>query len=525
MSNHISIRRTIVLVLTTVIGFGLASAVTSMAQAEGRAVHAGSDALPEVAHQMTPMVFDSSKGAVHAPTPVITIYRVAKTGDGSNGLNWTTAFTNVQDALVAAAAGGDIWVATGVYTPGANRSDSFSLASGMALYGGFDTDDTQLSDRDWEINVTVLSGDIDNNDTNNDSNNISETPSDIQGANSYHVVTGSNRALLDGFTITAGQANGSSNNDRGGGMFNFNKSPTVTQVTFSGNTADWGGGMYNYNKDPTMTEVTFSGNSADYGGGIYNAHCSPTLIEVTFSGNTTTDSGGGMANYYSSPALTNVTFSGNSAEWGGGGMYNYIDSSPTLTNVTFSGNSSVTYFGGGMYNWSGSPELTNVTFSGNSASNGGGGIHNYYSSMTLTNAILWGNSAGTSGDQIYNNNSDTTISYSLIQDSGGTGGTWDTSLGDDGGGNLDANPLFYTPIDPSTAPTTTGNLRLQTGSPAIDAGNNSAVSSGVTTDLDGNPRFVDIPTVPDTGSGAPPIVDMGAYEVPIYYLYLPLTNR
>jgi hypothetical protein len=56
------------------------------------------------------------------------------------------------------------------------------------------------------------------------------------------------------------------------------------------------------------------------------------------------------------------------------------------------------------------------------------------------------------------------------------------------------------------------NLRLQLSSPAIDAGNNAAVPITVTTDLDGNERFEDIPTVPDTGNGTPPIVDMGAYE-------------
>jgi len=54
--------------------------------------------------------------------------------------------------------------------------------------------------------------------------------------------------------------------------------------------------------------------------------------------------------------------------------------------------------------------------------------------------------------------------------------------------------------------------RLSTGSPCIDAGDNSAVPDDVTTDLDGNPRFVDDPYTEDTGVGDPPIVDMGAYE-------------
>ena len=53
---------------------------------------------------------------------------------------------------------------------------------------------------------------------------------------------------------------------------------------------------------------------------------------------------------------------------------------------------------------------------------------------------------------------------------------------------------------------------LDVGSPAIDAGDNDAVSEGTTVDLDGNPRFVDDPDTPDTGNGTPPIVDMGPYE-------------
>ena len=51
---------------------------------------------------------------------------------------------------------------------------------------------------------------------------------------------------------------------------------------------------------------------------------------------------------------------------------------------------------------------------------------------------------------------------------------------------------------------------MRSGSPAIDAGDNTAVT--VLTDLDGRPRFVDDPNTLDTGNGMPPIVDMGAYE-------------
>jgi hypothetical protein len=99
------------------------------------------------------------------------------------------------------------------------------------------------------------------------------------------------------------------------------------------------------------------------------------------------------------------------------------------------------------------------------------------------------------------------------------------ACGKNGGGNIAGDPLF---VDADGADNTPGtaddNLRLQLTSPAIDAGKNAAVPPGVTTDLDGNPRFVDIPSVPNTGSGTPPIVDMGAYET-LNKLYLPLILR
>jgi predicted outer membrane repeat protein len=189
--------------------------------------------------------------------------------------------------------------------------------------------------RDWQTNLTILSGDIDGNDTNTDGNYIAETPSDIQGSNAYHVVTGSwtnNTAVLDGFIITAGQANGSADpNYNGGGMLNYGGNPQLTNVTFSGNTAtNGGGGMYNSSSSPTLTNVTFSGNSAYHGGGMFNySNSNPTLTNVTFSGNSASNYGGGMYNYSSSPTLTNVILWGDSAP-NGPEIYNN-NSTPTIS--------------------------------------------------------------------------------------------------------------------------------------------------------------------------------------------------
>ncbi len=69
-----------------------------------------------------------------------------------------------------------------------------------------------------------------------------------------------------------------------------------------------------------------------------------------------------------------------------------------------------------------------------------------------------------------------------------------------------------------------GDLRLKPDSPAIDAGANGRVPADIVgldgggdavgrmpLDLDGNPRFMDAPEMPDMGTGAPPVMDMGAY--------------
>jgi hypothetical protein len=178
------------------------------------------------------------------------------------------------------------------------------------------------------------------------------------------------------------------------------------------------------------------------------------------------------------------------------------------------------------------PTIQNTSFSFNSAGAEGGGIYNTGLGPILQNSILWGNEAITNGLQIYNSSSKPYIAYCDIQGSSGSGSGWDTTLGTDGGGNIDENPLFIQNPDPGgdgiwgSPDDDYGNLRLDIGSPAIDAGDNTAVPPGVITDLDGFPRFWDDPSTPDTGNGTPPIVDMGAYEFfERVNIYLPLAIR
>jgi hypothetical protein len=156
----------------------------------------------------------------------------------------------------------------------------------------------------------------------------------------YRVIQSTGNLTLTGLTVRHGRCTGScpTIGNVGGGIFNEGVL-TVSNATFSGNTANYGGGMYSYLSSPTLTNVTFSANSAFLGGGMVNSDNSPTLTNVTFNGNAA-QKGGGMYNFHnSSPTLTNVTFSGNSASSSGGGMFN-DNSSPTLKNVIIANSTS-----------------------------------------------------------------------------------------------------------------------------------------------------------------------------------------
>jgi hypothetical protein len=170
--------------------------------------------------------------------------------------------------------------------------------------------------------------------------------------------------------------------------------------------------------------------------------------------------------------------------------------------------------------------FVNCIFSGNSANEDGGVIYQIYGGeVTLTNCTLSANTCGGEGAAVYSwKISDTKMVNCVIRDLGdneihkqdGSTVTVEYSCisgGYAGEGNIDTDPLF---VDPDGADDIFGteddNLRLQPGSPCIDAADNTAVPYDVTTDLDGNPRFVDDPDTEDTGFGDPPIVDMGAYE-------------
>ncbi|MHC4446679.1 MAG: choice-of-anchor Q domain-containing protein [Planctomycetota bacterium] len=219
--------------------------------------------------------------------------------------------------------------------------------------------------------------------------------------------------------------------------------------------------------DTVLEGFTVTGGT---NGGMFNSLSGPTVIGCVFRGNIAV-LGGGMHNVGNRTTVVNCVFSGNYAFFVGGGMYNDVhDTDVMVINCTFSNNEPA-----GIYNEIGA-------------------------TGTVTNCIVWGSPNAIFGDP-------PTVAYSNVE--GGFPGV----------GNIDIDPLFARIPDPGpditwgTADDDYGDLHLTDGSPCIDAGDNTAVPVAVSTDVDGKPRFVDDPDTPDTGSGTPPIVDMGAYEI------------
>ena len=433
-----------------------------------------------------------------------TIYVSASAAGANNGTSWADAYNLLQDALddPNLASGDNIWVAEGTYKPSydhglgiGDRGKHFRMINGVAIYGGFPTGGSDFENRDPNQYETILSGDLLNND--NPATPVEDLLDDPNRAdNCYHVFyhpDGTNldpNAILDGFTIIAGNADGSwPDYSMGGGMFNYASSPTVTNCTFSNNSADYrGGGMCNWvASSPTVTSCAFTGNSAnDFGGGMENYSSSPTVTGCTFTGNSAI-SGGGMRNYDNShPMVTDCTFSGNSAV-NGGGMQNKENSSTTVTNCTFTDNSAAS-LGGGMSNVYSSPTVTGCTFTGNSADNNGGGMCNLeFSSPIVTGCTFIGNSAGDGGG-MYNWRSSPTVTGSTFTSNSAfsTGGgmcnltlsnstvsycTFTANSADEGGGG----------INNGSSSSTVSNCILWGNSASI--GNEIALRSSSTIDI------------------------------------------
>ena len=353
---------------------------------------------------------------VASTCPAKVIYVDDNAAGANDGSNWAGAYNYLQDALADAnslAETAEILVAQGTYRPDqdslhpdgtGSREATFQLINGVTLKGGYaGLGQPDPNARDIELYETVLSGDIGEDDAIvNHPSGLPEEPT--RAENSYHVVTAVDTdatAVLDGLTITAGNANLDWEHESGGGMMIDSGDPIIRNCTFRGNSAfaderGRGGGLANEGGNPTLEGCTFIENAVDTGirdhgagngGGMYSRD-GATVVDCRFIRNCASGNDGGAMFVSGEHTLTNCLFFENSARMYGGAVYGSGD----MTGCTFIGNEAASQWGigGAVY---GSCDMTGCTFIGNRAGQVAGALRLGGRDSLLINCLFAGNAA------------------------------------------------------------------------------------------------------------------------------------
>ena len=432
----------------------------------------------------------------------------ARPDNNGAGTSWATAKRDLQIAINGASSNDQVWVKAGTYlpthdpfgstAPANNRDKTFLLKNGVKVYGGFAGTETQLGQRNWRTNLTILSGDL--------------GTINVLTDNAYHVVISvglTAATILDGVTITKGYATSVNTS-----------SITVNTKVIRRHTA---GGIYNGNSATTFTNCTITGNTADctdgngdgIGAGMINDNCTSAFTNCFIDGNSFLSNGlsfsvfgAGMYITGGSNTITNCVFANNSSGGGnffggsqGGALYLHITTT-SIINCIFYNNSAMNGAGMAVGGANNIPTVTNCTFANNTSWYAGTG-YSGFSKGTYRNCIFW-NNRPTSNPVAGRNeilSSETNVANQptfincIVKDTAGSPmSVMNTIMSN----CINLNPQFINYTDGDGADnifmTADDGIRLPCGSPAINAGSGSTPT-------------VDILGLPRTGT-----LDIGAYE-------------
>lgn len=398
--------------------------------------------------------------------------------DKLDGMTWERGYKTLHSAIISArlavldgAPRCEVWVAKGIYriygsiesvTP---EEVTVRMESRVDLYGGFAGGETQRKQRDFEENETVLDG------------------RDATHENAVlHVVSGASDSVLDGFSITGGDAG-------------FSKLSSCSDVASS---------------CPDQLE--------QQGGGLFNLFADMTVRNCTFFNNRAACTGGGVYNKRSDARYENCRFVENQSCREAGGMIIRDASVVELERSSFSGNESKT--GGGLYVHSSDVVVNNGLFYENTASGTGGAASATYSAYLRFEHCTFAKNIGFFGRTVYSGQRDDfvgtglTFVNSILWNDDGKEPTSNGELLLVGVGQLlsdciirgGASGAHILSEDPDFVASHNADFHLKATSPGIDA-------AGMTTlevDFEGTHRG-DALSIENTGV-CPPCADIGAFE-------------
>ena len=420
----------------------------------------------------------------------------------NSGTSWSNAYTNLQSALADAIDGEEIWMTGGTYKPSisGDRFDTFSVNNFVSIYGGFAGNEAAKEDRVYGTNETILSGDL-----NGDDDAIITTENTLRSDNSYHVIsigalttTTGEKVVFDRLTISGGNANTviSDIHRTGAAILKDDvvRGLEITDCVIKNNSCRFGiisssfgtGSAAHLTIKRCIIDNNYSGTGTIYA--LSSSNFSSVAFSVSIENTQIT-------NNIATDTNVSIGTAGSALFVRAG---NVSSATVRIENCTIANNQDVGTFNG-YNNFNRTPIIAQRTTTSSAASN---------TTVRVYNSIFYGNTTanGLTSRAISKGNESTPEPLVEIFNAIDENNFSNIPVANVTNGSS-ANPVFTNAAN--------GDYTLQINSPAIDAGDNSAVNS--TIDLNGNTRIINS------------VVDLGPYEyftslvvAPQVYLQAPM---
>jgi len=422
--------------------------------------------------------------------------------DAGCGDVWANGCATIAQAVANAFAGdaSQVFVQKGVYRQGENIMSvpSGSSVTELKIVGGFEGIETEVSAlfSKPKVNVTVINGDLDNNDLNHtllnaDSiNALLASSTSVQGANTSTLFTMSDQPIPISFSgmvfsattdsavvinnsdvtftnmVFAGNSgtdgasiniSGDSNVTIQSSTFNYNSASgnsaaillagtaklIIEQSVLESNDAVNGTALFMGNQSrATITNTTIASNTGSSTGAVtISGSAGLTLSDSDFINNSSSGSGGAVSAIGSSWFnISDSNFYDNTSSVSGGSVHLNTTSNSSILNRTFIGGG-LSAKGAGLQADQGGLEIFNTSFYDNETSSDGGAVNVQGGTVNMYHVTMISNVAGGNGGAINESSGSANINYSLIVGNTATGTGSDTNNVNDALHNIIGLPV------------------------------------------------------------------------------------